>query len=255
MDRWIHELQRGHDDAAWDGFLARYRRLLLATIRHHARGHDDLMDIFTHVCEALHADRMARLRRYTDAPQHTARFSTWLVVVVRNLAVDWYRSRDGRRRLTAAAERLSPLQQAIYREVFLNGFSHAETYEIVRARERADLTFGHFLRELAAVYRAIGIRTPARWPRDHEPDASATVEADDTAAAAEMRQALHRALADLSAEQRLAVQLYVIDEVPAAEVARVVGLPNAKAVYNCVYRALAAARAELERAGYRRDML
>ena len=255
MEQWFHELQHGRHAAAWDQFLARYRGLLLATIRHYARGHDDLMDIFTHVCEALHADGMARLRRYMDSPQHTARFSTWLVVVVRNLAVDWYRGRDGRRRLTAAAERLSPVQQAIFREVFLHGLSHAETYEIVQSRDHTDLTFGRFLKELAAVYRAVGFRTPARWPPDREPDPAPAVEAHDGAAATEMRQILTRALAELSPVHQLAVQLYVIEELPAADVARVLGLPNVKAVYNCVYRALATARAELERAGYRRDML
>jgi DNA-directed RNA polymerase specialized sigma24 family protein len=51
----------------------------------------------------------------------------------------------------------------------------------------------------------------------------------------------------------VAVQLFVIDELPAKDVARIVGAPNAKAVYNRVYRALAAAREELERAGIRRE--
>jgi DNA-directed RNA polymerase specialized sigma24 family protein len=48
--------------------------------------------------------------------------------------------------------------------------------------------------------------------------------------------------------------LYVIEELPAQDIARILRLPNAKAVYNHVYRALAALRGELERAGIaRRD--
>jgi RNA polymerase sigma factor (sigma-70 family) len=256
MEPWFHELERGQHDAAWDGFLSRYRRLIVATVRHYAHQHDDVMDVFTHVCEALRADGMARLRRYSASGKQTARFSTWLVVVVRNLAIDWYRSREGRQRLSAAAERLPLLQQAIFREVFLRGSSHAETYEIVRSRESLDLTFGSFLRELAAVYRAVGFRHTNRAAREIDADPSSlSLDAPDGAFAAEVRQILNAALAELSPTERLAVQLYVIDELPAADIARTLGLANAKAVYNCVYRALAGARADLERAGYRRDML
>ena len=41
-------------------------------------------------------------------------------------------------------------------------------------------------------------------------------------------------------EDRVAGELYVIEELPAAQVAQILGLANAKAVYNRVYRALAA---------------
>jgi len=56
-------------------------------------------------------------------------------------------------------------------------------------------------------------------------------------------------------EDRAAVELFVMEELPAADVARIVGLPNAKAVYNRVYRALAVLRSRLEAAGVRRDDL
>jgi RNA polymerase sigma factor (sigma-70 family) len=49
---------------------------------------------------------------------------------------------------------------------------------------------------------------------------------------------LAAALSTLPADERLAIQLYVIDELPAAEVARVLGWPSAKTVYNRVGRAL-----------------
>jgi DNA-directed RNA polymerase specialized sigma24 family protein len=45
----------------------------------------------------------------------------------------------------------------------------------------------------------------------------------------------------------------VLDELPAEAVAKVIGLPNAKAVYNRVYRALAVLREQLEQAGIRRE--
>lgn len=252
MERWFHELERGQLDAAWDSFLQRYRRLIFATIRHYAHRPDDVMDVFARVCEALRAEGMARLRRYE--PDRTARFSTWLVVVIRNLAIDWYRSREGRTRLSAAAARLPPLQQTIFREVFLHGRSHAEAYEVIHTREYFDLSFSAFLRELADVYRAMA-GSGGRLPRELTVRPPEPQQQPDDGSAMEMRRILSDAMAGLGTAERLAVQLYIVEELPATEVARLTGLANAKAVYNCVYRALATARVELERAGYRRDML
>jgi DNA-directed RNA polymerase specialized sigma24 family protein len=54
---------------------------------------------------------------------------------------------------------------------------------------------------------------------------------------------------------RVAVHLYVVEELPAADIARILGLPNAKAVYNRVYRALAALRQRLVQDGFLREDL
>src|SRR5437016_4475392 len=152
MEDWMAQLQQAGPEAAWDLFLDRYRRLIFAAIRHYAQDYDDVMDVFARVCEALREDDLARLRCYAEQPVHTARFSTWLVTVVRHLTIDWFRHRDGRRRLSAL-------------------------------------------------------------------------------------------------EERRAVALYVMDGRPAAEAARLLGLPNPKAVYSRVYRALSTLRRSLEQTG------
>jgi RNA polymerase sigma factor (sigma-70 family) len=103
MDAWVRELQRGSSEAAWDAFLDRYRRLIFAAIRHYAQDYDDVMDVFARVCESLRADDLRRLRSWTDQTEHRASFSTWLVTVVRNLTIDWFRGRDGRHRVSAVA--------------------------------------------------------------------------------------------------------------------------------------------------------
>src|SRR3989440_11685299 len=154
MEDWVVELQGGRPDAAWDRFLERYRRLVFAAIRHYAQDYDDVMDIFARVCEALREDDLARLRCYAEQPSHTARFSTWLVTVVRHLTIDWFRHRDGRRRLSALAEGLPPLRRRIFEHVFLDGRSHIEAYELMHAREAPTLTFREFLSELRATYHA-----------------------------------------------------------------------------------------------------
>jgi DNA-directed RNA polymerase specialized sigma24 family protein len=62
-------------------------------------------------------------------------------------------------------------------------------------------------------------------------------------------------LAPIAPDVRVAIELLVIERMAAADIARVLGWPNAKAVYNRVYRALDSVRAKLERAGIRRQDL
>src|SRR6185503_9280302 len=132
---WVAPLQSGHYDAAWDAFIGRYRRVIFAAIRHYAQDYDDVMEIFAHACEALRDDDFRRLKSYASQPNHNARFSTWLVTVVRHLTVDWFRQRDGRRRLPALAEQLPPVQRLIFVHVFVENRSHIEAYEMLRTRD------------------------------------------------------------------------------------------------------------------------
>jgi len=251
MEGWVAELEQGRPDAAWDLFLDRYRRLLFAAIRHYAQDYDDVMGVFARVCEALRDDDFRRLRTYTSQQEHRARFSTWLVTVVRHLTVDWFRHRDGRRRLSVVAQALPPLRRRIFEHVFLDQRSHIEAYELIHASDAPALSFKQFLTELRATYRAVSDGRRGRVlaelggtpPLASEPAESSPTETADA------RNLLGRALAELGAEDRVAVELYVVDELPAADVARVLGLPNAKAVHNRVYRALAALRAHLAQVG------
>ena len=260
MEDWVAELERGRFDAAWDLFLDRYRRLIFAAIRHYAQDYDDVMDVFARACEALRADNLRRIRTYTDQPQHRATFSTWLVTVVRHLTVDWFRHRDGRRRLSVVAEGLPPIRRRIFELVFLDRRSHIEAYELIHTREAA-LTFREFLSELRATYHAISAGRRGQILRDLAP-LSAEVEnlpADPTepsaTGAAEQSQIMERALNVLGPDDRMIVELFVLEELSAETVAKVLGLANAKAVYNRAYRALAVVREQLERAGVRREDL
>src|SRR5438128_2877617 len=113
------------------------------------------MDVFALVCESLRSNDLARLRRYLAEGTHTARFSTWLVTVVRNLTVDWFRHRDGRQRLSTVAAELPPLRRRIFELLFLNKRSHVESYEPLKSSEGLDLQFSQFLSEVSATHRCV----------------------------------------------------------------------------------------------------
>jgi RNA polymerase sigma factor (sigma-70 family) len=258
MVDWLPPLQQGQPDVAWDAFLTRYRRLIFASIRHYTQDYDDGMDLFAHVCERLRADDMQRLRTRAEEPDPRARFSTWLVTVVRHLVVDWFRHRDGRRRLSSLAQDLPPLQRRVFELVFLDRRSHVETYELLRAREAPRITFREFLATLRETYRAVsgGRRGQILLDLGSVPPLSpAEPDPEDPAEVAERHERLQLALAALAPEDRLAVQLYVLEDLPADRVASILGLANAKAVYNLVYRVLAGLRVRLEQVGIRRHDL
>jgi RNA polymerase sigma factor (sigma-70 family) len=254
VESWIAPLEAGDPEASWDLFIERYRRLIFGAIRHYTTEPDEVMDVFARVCEGFRDNDFARLRRCAAQVDPARPLSTWLVVVVHNQTIDWFRHRDGRPRLSALAASLPPLRRRIFEYVFLEQRSHVEAYELLRSRENPTLAFGEFLEELRATYRAAtagrngrlvaGLANPPPPPA-----ASSDSSGDDPAVRAEQRAILGAALASLPADDRLAVQLYVVDEMPAEQVARALGYPSAKTIYNRVYRALATVRASLERAG------
>ncbi len=257
MGDWMTELQRRSFDTAWDLFLDQYRRLIFAAIRHYAQDYDDVMDVFARVCESLREDDLRRLRSYVAQTDHRASFSTWLVTVVRHLTIDWFRHRDGRRRISAVAERLPALQRSIFEQVFVARRSHVEAYELIRTSDFPALSFRQFLSELRQTYAAVTDGRRGRvlaelgspLPNGEEPEAAPAEENS------EHEELLQEALSTLDAADRVTLELYVVEGMPAADVARVVGLPNAKAVYNHVYRALAVLKERFALGGVRRVTL
>ena len=256
MEPWLSRLEAGDVRAAWDLFMERYRRLMLATIRRLVPEHDDVMDVFADVCAALTAADFARLRRYSERSSSGAAVSTWLVIVVRNRVIDWLRKVEGRRRLSIPAD-LSGLHRELYAALCLGGNSPAEAFELVRARGGLALSFPEFLREIRRLRQSHPCpgTLPPRRPEPLPLLPEIAIPAADPLELADRARRLAAALATQPADVRLAVQLFVVDELPAAEVAVMVGWANAKTVYNRVYRALEAMRATLEREGVGRGDL
>ena len=252
QDPSLGRLHDGDVERAWSLFVDRHRQLLFAVTRRYATDHDDVMDLFEHVCEQLRANDMARVRRYEERQDGRASFTTWLVVVVRHLAIDWIRARDGRPRPQIPGE-LNAIGRRIYQRLFIEGMSHRETMERELAESNGRLHIGAYLQELRVVHRvafASGSKQLQRL-RASSPVGSIASEqlasdvfADDVFAS-EAHRILGEALQSLDADVRLAVQLFVIDGVGAAEIAATVGWPSAKTVYNRVYRALTVIRQSL----------
>lgn len=241
----------GDPHAAWRLFEERYRRLILATIRRLVPDRERVEEVYADVCAALAGGDLARLRRYTK--ESGAAVSTWLVVVVRNLAVDWLRRTEGRRRVSIPAG-LEGLRRDIYLALCIEGLPPVEAYELARTRNGLVLSFPEFLREIRALRSAHPCpdSLPGRRPEPVPALEEIAVPSGDPAEVMDLARRLDAALATQPDDVRLAVQLFVVEELKASEVAALVGWPNPKAVYNRVRRALEAMREALEREGVRR---
>jgi DNA-directed RNA polymerase specialized sigma24 family protein len=142
--------------------------------------------------------------------------------------------------------------------MFVEQRPYVEAYELLRTRDGETLRFGEFLQALRSTYDAMTSGPDRRVVSELAPPIPPTTASldswsDDPAVRAEQRSMLKAALASLAEDDRLAVQLYIVDEMPADQVARALGYANAKTVYNRVYRALAAIRARLAQAGMKRE--
>lgn len=251
MESWQTLLQSGDAVTAWDEFIARYRRLIFAAIRHQTTNPDDVMDVFGHVCEALRSDGLARLRKYPADGSARANCSTWLVTVVHRLGVDWFRKRDGRDQRRPPSS-LTPSQQDVYRAVFLERRPHLEAFEALRRRAGSSLTYYGFVEDLRAAQRvhrstptsirAITVAVSPSIP-DPAPGEDAVIVDGET------RDRVNQLLAGLGNDERLALDLYVVQQMAADDVARTVGWPDAKAVYNRVSRLLKSLRQKLSDEG------
>lgn len=71
------------------------------------RDRDAAMDAYAFVLQALRDNGCRRLRAYV--PNATSRFETWLLVVARRLALDYYRHRYGRPRSQDESRRVDQL--------------------------------------------------------------------------------------------------------------------------------------------------
>lgn len=87
---------------AWARFLERHSKLILKVAHETTQGYDGAMDRYTYVLERLRQDDFHRLRQFTADGR--ARFTTWLVVVVRRLCLDHVRHVYGRPRSANASD-------------------------------------------------------------------------------------------------------------------------------------------------------
>ncbi len=236
-ERLLEALDSGDPRGAWDELLAAYAPLIHQVARLQERDPDHVSDVFLFVCERLSEERFRRLRRFDVAG--AACFETWLRAVVRNLCVDWRRTRFGRLRAFRSITRLPLLEQETYHCLHEQGLPLEEAFLRLRPRFPS-LTREQLVEAAERVQQALtprqlwllsrgnpesrpapagpGEEEPARDVADPRPGPEALAEAS------ERQESLSRALAELPASERLLVRLRYGQGLTLEQVARVAGV-------------------------------
>jgi len=127
----LERLQSPDRVSAWEEFLHEYSPVLYQAARVYTNDSDSAADCYLFACEELARNSFRRLVRFN--PEGPASFKTWLLVVCRNLCLDWHRKRTGRPRPFKSLQSLSDLEFQIYVCRFERGFSTEQTLEHLRA--------------------------------------------------------------------------------------------------------------------------
>jgi RNA polymerase sigma factor (sigma-70 family) len=223
LSRLIGRLASPEPQEAWDEFLTDYSSLIRQVILAFEQDPDHASDCFLFVCEKLCEDRFRRLVRFK--PGGTARFSTWLKVVIRNLCLDWHRKEFGRQQIFQTIAGLVTLDQEVFRTVYHQGLSNQDCYSRLRGHY-PDVTLNAIEESLNRIQQALSPRQlwllQMRRPRfrslesetgEDEMEVSVLQIADPSpgpetlAFLKEQHSALERALSSLEPSERLLLKL------------------------------------------------
>jgi len=122
------------DEPTWGRFLDRHAAGIRRVIAAMVDDDDERMDLFVAVCDGLRADGMRRVHAYRPRPDAPCRFTTYLAVVVRNLALDQLRARHGRFRPFAIVDGLDPADRLIFDYVLRQGRGADETIALLEGK-------------------------------------------------------------------------------------------------------------------------
>jgi DNA-directed RNA polymerase specialized sigma24 family protein len=140
-------------ERGWRAFVDQYTPTLLGLIaRAGIVDRDDAGDVYVRVCERLAADRCARLRQRD--PRRGA-LAAWLTIVVRHTAVDWVRSRAGRRRLFGVIRELPPVDRRVFELRYWEHRDAAEVVELLRGEGHGAIGLANVLQSLHRIHEAM----------------------------------------------------------------------------------------------------
>ena len=193
-------------------------------------------------------DDHAVLRKF----QHRSSLWTYLATVIERISLDYCEDAWGRWRPSRHAERLGPSAVALERLVTRDGQTIEEAIEIVRTRHRDPQSHAELHRLWAElpvrqVKTALDERAAAELVSTDTADA--TVEEQTRLADSErLKRALEAAFADMPAQDRVVMALRFEQDLPLADIARIVG-GSVATVHRRLERNLSHLRAILTRAG------
>jgi len=230
--------------------LPSIERIAASLCRRNGLAGDDADEFTSWLKERLIADDYAVLRKYTGKSE----LNTYLTFVATRLFTDYARTRTGRWRPSAAAERLGDVARELETLVYRDGASLGEAGERLRSAGRTNLSDA----ELARVLAQLPAREPLRPvevaadPLVHAPSADDADERVRAEEAARQRKFVHdallRGMQSLEPEERTIIRMHLGEERRVADIARALGLDQ-RSLYRRIQRLVQRLRGEMEAEG------
>jgi RNA polymerase sigma factor (sigma-70 family) len=251
-------LARGDEEGAWQRFLDGFAPVVLQTVRRVLQDEDTARDAFVYVCERFAEDGCRRLRAFD--PDRGARFTTWVRALTRNLAIDFRRQHSGRFRPFASVQRLSRLDQLVFRYRHRDRLTLGDTLlrllpdfpwlttEVIGERDHvvsAMLTPDQRWR-LAAQFRGFEPLPDENEARTSQLKREPSQTAEDALIAAELGTRLAGAMRRLPVRDRWLLQLRYQHGLTLARIAETGGFRNAAQADRHLQAVLARLRAEID---------
>lgn len=251
MDREILDRIEAGEHGAWDLFLDTFAEEIFRVVCLFAKSYDDRMDLFLFICSKLEEDDMRRVRKFRFRPEAPCRLATWLSVVAKNLAIDFYRERHGRFRPFREVEAMESTDRLVFDYHLRDGRPLNEVRDLLHHRHGVTLQESDLAQRAARVREALSAsqrwRLLARLTQHSRPlhlnpvtgaagrDDEAIPLADDredperSLRSTEAGRALQEALSLVPTRQRLALVLRFRDGLTSSETAAVLRVPPPEA--------------------------
>jgi RNA polymerase sigma factor (sigma-70 family) len=228
-------------EQGWRTFIDAYTPVLLALIeRAGIVDRDEAMEVYVRACERLAANHYAALRRRDPS---LGSLTGWLVVIIRRAAVDWIRSRAGRKRMFASIRELDRFHQRLFELFYWEGRRPTEAAALLNVEMKEDVSLDRVFQALERIDDVLSMRQRSELlsmaarsrpavpleGRDDEPlvdPPAATLDPEAVMRARERDEQLTRALATLPSEDAVIVSLKFVEGLTRAEIQRFLRLPE-----------------------------
>ncbi len=147
-----------HDpDGAYTELLARYSTMLLRMIRRFMRDVDEVMEVYTSVCEKLRANDYGALRRF----RADSELPPWLSVVVANACRDRFRRHKAVSVPQSVLGRLDRLEQLVFRYYYQERFRHEDIAEVIIGKHGVECTPSDVVASIQRIDELLSVKK--RW--------------------------------------------------------------------------------------------
>ena len=243
-------------EGAYIRLLERYSPVILRMIHRFTRDSDEVMEIYTTICERFRANDFQALRRL----KADSEVAPWLSVVVANASRDLFRKKKASSVPRSVLKQLDRREQLVFRYYFQGRLQHEDIAETIKARHGIPCTALEVMSAIGKINELLSIKK--RWHlltaiNTNRPPLSIDELAEfgfepagheDIEAALRNREQidhLNRALDELSDEDRLLVLLRFEQGMTAGQIASVMKYENHKYVYTRLRTVISRLRKQL----------